>query len=439
MLVGLGTLGAIKVIGSAGALVASVVGLNSLPDTAFRRKLSRLYHTGDICVKKEIKKQGKATTRKIFPSTPLRSVQIFHDHIKATIILPNGMDPKTITDHTFLFKQVFGEFAHLEQKTEKVFQLSVYPSDMGKFAYDAKKVLKLVSKMHVPVYAGMSRTGHVVYDMIESPHLLIAGETNGGKSVALRQILTTWILHIKNLEMYCADLKLSEFHVFHKIPNVKVVYDEDKLWSILCKVEREARKRGQLLNDHGVAHVKDVPKEHAVTTIIVAIDEVAMLDSKKGKACMQKISKVIAIGRALGIYFVMSMQRPDREVLNGKIKNCLTVRMAFRHVDIVNSQISLGQGRTQAAEIKLSQRGRAALLLDGIEFIQAPLLDIPECRELLAPFKQTTSEPEPEDDDDDDDFPSLEEAVSTAEAKNNVVPMVRPVEEDEDEEEDDDL
>lgn len=424
--IALGTIGTIKVIGSAATLISCIAGLNSLPDTAFRRKLSRLYRTGDICVKKEIKKQGKPSGhRKIFPITPARSVQIFHDHIKATIILPDGLEPKEIWDRYFLFKQVFGEWAHLEQKTEKVFQLSVWPHDLRTFPYDLEKVLKLVKGMRVPVYVGMSRTGNVVYDMVDYPNLLIAGEPGSGKSVALRQILTTLLFHIKGLELYCADLKRTEFHLFEGIAK-KVVYDEDGLRGIVGRMESEAKKRGNLLNRMGLAHVDDLPEKEAVPYIVIAIDEVAMLESKTGKALMQRVAKVIAVGRALGIYFIMSMQRPDKEVLNGRVKNCLTVRMAFRHTDITNSQISLGAGHGEAADIKPAQKGRTALLLDGVEFVQVPFLDLDAGKALLADMKRAEEAPEEEEDDEEEELEAL---------PGNVV-QLRP---DDDDDEDDDL
>lgn len=407
LIVGLGTYGTIKLIGGGAALFTMIAGLQSLPDTAFRRKLSRLYRVGDICIKQPIKKKGKETGhRKIFPMTPLRNIQIYPDHLKATIILPDGMEPKMIWDHAFLFKQVFGEYVHLKQNTEKLFTLSVYPQDLDTFEYKEADVMALVQKIRVPVYAGLSRTGHVVYDMVDYPNLLIAGEPGSGKSVALRQIITTWLLHIPDLELYCVDLKRSEFHLFEDIAK-QVVYDENGLGKIISKLMKAAKDRGDLLNKNKVSHVDDLPKEKRVPYIIVAIDEVAMLDSDEGKELLKEIAKLIAIGRALGIFFVMSMQRPDAKILDGKIKNCLTVRMAFRHTDITNSQISLGSGHTEAAEIKPNQKGRAALLLENVEYVQVPYLDLEEGRKILDKLKKTKTEEVQEaaqEDEEDDDL-----------------------------------
>lgn len=78
---------------------------------------------------------------------------------------------------------------------------------------------------------------------------------------------------------------------------------------------------------------------------------------------MDGIEEISTIGRALGVYLILSMQRPDADVLDGKLKNNLTVRMAFRHADEINSRITIGSG--EAAEIKQSEKGRMVLKLDG--------------------------------------------------------------------------
>lgn len=368
-------------------IAGCIIGHQSLPDTAFRRRLNRLYRVGDICIKRKSQRKG-AVERKIYPHTPAKAVWIYPDRIEAKIRLPDGMDPKMIWDHEFLFKQMFGEYAHLKQETDRLFTFTLYPFDLKQFKYNFEKIRPMLSGMMVPIYAGRTRTGEVFYDMADYPNLLIAGEPGGGKSVALRSILTTFLLEIGHLRLFCADMKRSEFHLFEGIAE-EVVYDEDGLLPVLEGLVEEASARGDLLNKHKVAHVKDLPPADQVPVIILAIDEVALLEEK---ATFKLLKKLAATGRALGIFLILSMQRPDRETLNSYIKNCLTVRMAFRHGDITNSQISLGPGHGEAADIKPSQKGRMALLLEGIEFAQMPLLELEPARILLQPIKDAKVE-----------------------------------------------
>lgn len=90
------------------------------------------------------------------------------------------------------------------------------------------------------------------------------------------------------------------------------------------------------------------------------------------------------------MFLILSMQRPDADVLDGKLKNNLTVRMAFRHADEINSRITLGSG--EAAHIKQSQKGLMIHKLDGLRFVQAPHLDLKQARVLLEPYKRVEDE-----------------------------------------------
>ena len=102
---------------------------------------------------------------------------------------------------------------------------------------------------------------------------------------------------------------------------------------------------------------------------------------KKEKEIMRILEDVTAIGRALSTFAVLSLQRPDAEVLNGKLKQNLTVRMAFKHADGINSRITLGcEG---AEDIKASESGLMLYKRDGIKRVQSPFLSLMEAKKLL--------------------------------------------------------
>jgi S-DNA-T family DNA segregation ATPase FtsK/SpoIIIE len=394
----------LKGMGAAASAFAAWKYWSTIPDNAFRRKLTHVYHTGELCLKIPPKRKGQLE-KKIYPKTtrvvllpdPDKPTEI--NRYQATILLPDGMAPDFIFKHEFLFKQVFGEYAFLKEETAKIMTLTVYTKDLEKYDYNFTEIKPLLKDMLVPVYAGKSRVGDVVYDMVDVANLLIAGEPGGGKSVALRSILTTFILCIQKLELYCADMKFTEFHLFEGVAD-KVVYEEKDLLKILRKLDKERMARGKKLKAAGLAHVRDFPEDERPPFIILAIDEVAILEEKD---TFKLIKKIASQGRALGMYVILSMQRPDRETLDTYIKNCLTVRMAFRHGDITNSQVSLGPGHGEAAEIKPSQKGRAALLLESVDFVQMPFLDLQPARQLLTPYKTKEVEVEPEEDEEEDE------------------------------------
>lgn len=276
---------------------------------------------------------------------------------------------------------MFGPGAELEAIDPRTFSMSVYTSSVQPFDYNAEEI-DAALKGKLPVYVGMGRQGHVVYDMVENPHLLIAGETGSGKSASLRSILTTLVRNVPNFDLYCADLKRSEFHLFKGVA-IKVVYETHEVLALTTMLRIEMKRRGDILEAAGVEHVDNLPETQRMNYIVLAIDEFALL--KKEKDIMQGVEEISTIGRSLGVYLMLSMQRPDKDVLDGKLKQNLTVRMALKHADAVNSRITIDSG--EAANIKSSESGRMILKLNGLRYVQSPHLTLDAAKELLAPFK----------------------------------------------------
>jgi S-DNA-T family DNA segregation ATPase FtsK/SpoIIIE len=339
------------------------------PKQRVKTKLLEIFRKGELCA---VKKYDKKEVR-IYPK--IHSVRQRGQSIEAVFTLLDGIDPAKVHKFHWLFKQKFGEKTELEGTTKK-FVLTINPKQIEAYQYKF-----IGSDLKLPIYVGMSREGIEFYDMVDYPHLLIAGETGSGKSTQLRSIITTLIKSNLNLELYMADLKRSEFHLFKNI--AEVVVDSASLKKMLKKLKKEMVRRGNLLDTAEVAHVDDL--QDKISYIILCIDEVALL--KKEKECMEIIEEISAIGRALGVFLILSMQRPDMEVLNGKLKNNLTVRMAFRHSDEINSRITLGSG--EAAHIQQSEKGKMMFKLDGIKAVRAPHLTLDKAKTLLQPYKRT--------------------------------------------------
>lgn len=359
---------------TAGAcVVGAVITYQSFPEKVLKRKLGALLRTQDF----HADLRGHKKVQRIQPV--VKTVRIYLDRKEATFMLPVGSDPNEVLKKEWLFKQVFGINAEVSMIDYRTFSMSVYTASIQMFDYDAKEIDEAL-KGKLPVYVGKGRHGHVLYDMVDNPHLLIAGETGSGKSAALRSILTTLIRNVPNLDLYCADLKRSEFHLFKGIART-VVYETREVLALVTLLRTEMKRRGDVLEAAGVAHVDDLLEP--MNYIILAVDEVALL--KKEKEIMNGIEEISTIGRALGVFLVLSMQRPDAEVLNGKLKQNLTVRVALRHADGINSRITIDSN--EAATIKQSEKGRMILKLDGLQYVQGPNLTLTAARELLAPYK----------------------------------------------------
>lgn len=233
--------------------------------------------------------------------------------------------------------------------------------------------------------AGTDKHGkEVVYDMPKYPHLLIAGETGSGKSTQLRAILTTLIQAMSpdRLHLYLCDMKRSEFHIFRHVQHVHgPFFTVSELHSVLEFLKIEMQNRGTLLDHYEVAHIDDLPIELPY----IVLCKVAML--KKEKAVMDLVEGISAIGRALGVFLILSMQRPDSEVLNGKLKVNLTVRMGFKTANLINSKII---GTPGSEKIRHPSKFLLkAPIFDELTEITSHFLPVGEAKKILEGFKST--------------------------------------------------
>ncbi|MCO7175575.1 FtsK/SpoIIIE domain-containing protein [Sporolactobacillus kofuensis] len=296
-----------------------------------------------------------------------------------TFTLPTGMDPSSVKKCDYAFKQEFGRNTVVVGDLKK-FTVHIYRHSMpAAIKYKPDDVKTAIGDMAIPIIAGYDQTASLIaYDMRKHPHLLIAGETGYGKSTELRAVLTTLMICRPSVRFILGDLKRSEFHVFRNCEPVDALCtDAGQLSIALDKVMSELEKRGKLLDDKGLTSTAETD----LPDIIVAIDEVALL--KKEKKIMAAIEDISAIGRALGVYLILSMQRPDAQVLDGKLKNNLTVRISYKQADKVNSRIVLGDSGAE----DLTHPGRGLLKIMDTRAVQSPYLDVARARTLLDPIR----------------------------------------------------
>ena len=300
---------------------------------------------------------------------------------KITFILPTGLDPKNVRKNFYVFQQVYGSDIEIEGDI-KTFTLHL--KQIPKTVHYDYESLQL-EKYRLPILAGVDRNGKtIIYDMVSYPHLLIAGETGSGKSTQLRAILTTLIqaLYPEQLQLYLCDMKRSEFHIFRHVRHVHGPFiTVRELYTVLLSLRMEMQRRGDQLDRYEVAHIDDLPSK--LPYIVLCIDEVALL--QKEKNIMDIVEEISAIGRALGVFLILSMQRPDSEVLDGKLKVNLTVRMGFKTADLINSKI-IG---TPGSE-KIKHPGKFLLkapMFEDLTEITSHYLSIEKAKEILELYK----------------------------------------------------
>jgi len=231
-------------------------------------------------------------------------------------------------------------------------------------------VWKLRDNMKIPLNFGVDHLGKpFIEDLVELPHLLVAGSTGSGKSTFMRSMLASLIYCIppSRLQVGLSDTKNVEFGHFVGTPHLlwqpaNSVYNTLEQLDWLCD-EMELRlktigKASKLniheYNDHAVTcnFIKPLPY------IVYIIDELADLMAYKGekrgesKLAEEKIGQIVQKSRASGIYLIAGTQRPSTNVVAGSIKANFPARLSFKLPADYDSRTVIG---TTGAEHLLSK------------------------------------------------------------------------------------
>jgi len=210
----------------------------------------------------------------------------------------------------------------------------------------------------------------MVSDLARMPHMLVAGATGTGKTIALNNIILSLIYRNSPhmLRLILVDPKRVEFPVYGDLPHLltPVILDTQRTINALKWLIKEMERRFQVLAE---ARVRDIGSYHKLKSkseempyIVVIIDEMADLMASRGKEMEAMIVRLAQMARAIGIHLVLATQRPSVEVLTGLIKANITTRIAFQVASQIDSRTILdGAG----AEKLL---GRGDMLLISSEY-----------------------------------------------------------------------
>ena len=343
-----------------------------------KTKTTKAFHSAQLF----LVQKDKFTDLKVHIYPEIRNIKLMN-HAEIVFTIPKGMNPEDIRKKEYVFKQYLSDRAELEVGTLKTV-IRIFPDEIQNVLYDYDAFP--IKNEKLPVVCGVNKSNqYTIYDMVEHPHLLIAGTTGSGKSTQIRAILTTLIQHKtpEQLHLYLCDLKKSEFHLFQKVQHVKsTTYTAESLYPVLVKLKKEIERRGEILNQHGYSHIDQLPNK--LPYLVMCIDEYPLLQHKK--AITDIVEEISAIGRTSGVLLILSMQRPDSKVLDGKIKNNLNVTMGFRCKNAINANIMDCPG---AEKIPKTAKGRMILNFDTLETIQAPFLSEDKTKLILKNYKNS--------------------------------------------------
>lgn len=201
---------------------------------------------------------------------------------------------------------------------------------------------------------GMTENRRFIYeDFRDLPHLIVAGATDGGKSVFLNQMLCTLISRNppSRLQITLIDLKGGlEFWPYRTIPHLRreVVINPDNVPGVLDDIRKEKERRFTMLRNANVQNIRgwNQTKPNKLPYIAVFFDEIMglMLNRKIKHDFDRLIDDLASQGRALGIHLVLCTQVPTREVLSTIIRGNIHTRVVFA-MDDTASMICLNNGR----------------------------------------------------------------------------------------------
>ena len=272
----------------------------------------------------------------------------------------------------------------------------------------ASKRFQEETKMKLPVAYGRTITNEVfMFDLAKTPHLLVAGATGTGKSVAINAIITSLLYkkHPAELKLVMVDPKMVEFAPYKPLlkhflaaqpdtdPDKVVITDCDKVVDTLNSLVIEMENRYKLLMDAGVRNLEDYNEKFInrrlnpekiidgslhhqyLPYIVIIIDEYGDFIMQAGKQVETPIARITQKARAVGMHMILATQRPSVNIVTGVIKANIPTRIALRTQSVIDSRTVLD---AKGAEQLI---GRGDMLYAGngeITRIQCAFVDTPE-------------------------------------------------------------
>ncbi|MCX5478507.1 DNA translocase FtsK [Kaistia geumhonensis] len=270
----------------------------------------------------------------------------------------------------------------------------------------------------------------VIADLARMPHLLVAGTTGSGKSVAINTMILSLLYQYKpeDCRLIMVDPKMLELSVYDGIPHLltPVVTDPKKAvvalrWTVREMEERyrkmsrlgvrnidgfnarvaEARAKGEVITRQiqtgfdketgDIVHEEEVMDLTPLPYIVVIVDEMADLMMVAGKDIEGAIQRLAQMARAAGIHLIMATQRPSVDVITGTIKANFPTRISFQVTSKIDSRTILGE---MGAETLLGQGDMLYMAGGGrIQRVHGPFVSDHEVEKVVRHLK-TQGHPE---------------------------------------------
>ena len=286
------------------------------------------------------------------------------------------------------------------------------------------------SNLNLPIALGKDISGKpVIADLAKMPHLLVAGTTGSGKSVAINTMILSLVFRLSpdECKMIMIDPKMLELSIYDAIPHLiaPVVTEPKKAVIALKWIVKEMENRYRMMSYLNVRNVinynqkiteaaesgielervvqigfdsttgkplfEKIPiKMETFPYIVVIVDEMADLMLVAGKEIESSIQRLAQMARAAGIHIIMATQRPSVDVITGVIKANFPTRISFAVTSKIDSRTILGE---QGAEQLLGMGDMLYMASGGkITRVHSPFVSDDEVQNIVDHLK-TQGEP----------------------------------------------
>jgi S-DNA-T family DNA segregation ATPase FtsK/SpoIIIE len=261
------------------------------------------------------------------------------------------------------------------------------------------------TKSKLAIALGKDINGRIVTaDLASMPHVLIAGSTGSGKSVAINAMIMSVLFKStpEQVRMILVDPKRVELGMYEGIPHLftPIITEAKLAANALRNAVREMERRLKLLAanhvrnidqfnklfDHGSEYLFEDVNQEPLPYIIIIIDELADLMMLDRANVEESITRLAQMARAVGIHLVLATQRPSVDVITGLIKANVPTRMSFRLATKVDSRTIIDSNGAES----LLGRGDMLYLPPGtsrVQRVHAPFVTEKEISEVVKFWK----------------------------------------------------
>ncbi|MCK5220851.1 MAG: type IV secretion system DNA-binding domain-containing protein, partial [Candidatus Aminicenantes bacterium] len=223
---------------------------------------------------------------------------------------------------------------------------------------------------------GKTKSGEIfTTDLREMPHVIIAGATGSGKSVAIHTIILSIVFRSspEDVKLILIDPKRVELAIYNSLPHLMTpvvvnpklaknaldwaIFEMEKRYKKLAQLQvrniEQYNKKLNLLTNSGDEVIDTLEDASKIPYIVIIIDEFADLMMESSKDIEYNVARIAQKARAVGIHLILATQRPSVDVITGTIKNNFPSRIAFAVpsrndsktiIDYMGAEKLLGQG-----------------------------------------------------------------------------------------------